>query len=97
LRRTDVPEAPRRVGRAARGPNVALALQVLRAEVARHRANVAASGRDPSCARVRLVIWRDACIHAGLERNRFHEVKQALERAGEIVIDGEFVALRDDL
>jgi hypothetical protein len=97
LQRVDPPEAPRRVGRAARGPNIDRALEVLRAEVERHRANVIASGRDPSCARVRLVTWRDACIRAGLERNRFHEVKQALERAGEIVIDGEFVALRDDL
>jgi hypothetical protein len=97
LQRVDPPEAPRRVGRAARGPNIHRAIEVLRAEVERHRANVIASGRDPSCARVRLVTWRDAALRAGLERNRFHEVKQALERAGEIVVDGEFVALRDDL
>jgi hypothetical protein len=97
LKRVDPPEAPRRVGRAARGPNIAIACEVLRAEVERHRANVIASGRDPSCARVRLVTWRDACIRAGLERNRYWEARQALERAGEIVIDGEFVALRDDL
>jgi hypothetical protein len=95
LQRVDPPEAPRRVGRAARGPNIDRALEVLRAEVERHRANVIASGRDPSCARVTIEAWRDACAAAGLDRRRFWEARQVLEREGAVVRDEQFVAPSD--
>jgi hypothetical protein len=94
LHRVDPPEAPRRVGRAGYGPNLAIAIEVLRAEVERHRANVIASGRDPDLARVTLNAWRDACVRAGLDRRRFWDARQALARAGETVEDGMFVSLR---
>jgi hypothetical protein len=94
LHRVDPPEAPRRVGRAGYGPNLAIAIEVLRAEVERHRENVAASGRDPDLARVTLNAWRDACVRAGLDRRRFWDARQALARAGETVEDGMFVSLR---
>lgn len=89
------PKPPTRIGRAGRGPNIDQALDVLRAEIDRHRANVAASGRDPSEARVTVQAWRDECTRAGIDRRRFWDARNALAKAGEIVEDPPFVTLRE--
>jgi len=73
------------------GKNQRKAFEVLRAEIERHRVNVIASGRDASEAQVSIEAWRDACATAGIDRKRFSEVKNTLEAAGAIWIEGVFV------
>lgn len=89
------PAAPTRIGRTCRGPNIEQALDVLRAEIERHRLNVEASGRDPNEARVTVQAWRDACVRAGIDRRRFWDVKQSLVKAGEITENAPFVTFRE--
>ena len=93
LESCDLPEPSPPAKADGTGKNQRLALRVLRATIDRHRANVAASGRDPSEARVLMGAWRDALHAEGLDRNRFHEVRAGLERAGLIRTDGAFVEL----
>jgi hypothetical protein len=40
-----------------------------------HRANLEAAGRDPDEARVSVDEWRQACVDAGMPRQRFAEIK----------------------
>jgi hypothetical protein len=89
----DLPEPTARSKAEGAGRNQQLALRVLHETIARHRANVEASGRDPADARVSIDAWRKALQAEGLDRNRFHEVRAGLERAGRIRIDGPFVEL----
>jgi len=77
----------------ATGKNQTLALEVLEAEIIRHRENVKASGRDPAAARVSVGAWRDACAVKGMDRRRFSEAKTALVAAGAVKLDGAFVLL----
>jgi hypothetical protein len=94
LHRVEAPACPAPKARnAGSGTNQRLALRVLRGTVDRHRRNVTESGRDPSEARVSIDAWRDALHAEGLHRNRFHEVRTALERACLIRTDGAFVEL----
>jgi RecA-family ATPase len=82
---------PEAAPRAPSGKNQKAALEVLETEIERHRANVKASGRDPSGARVSVDTWRDACAAAGLDRRRFSEAKAALLAAGAVQLQGGFV------
>lgn len=92
----DLPEPTPPAKNWAAGKNQRLALDVLRETIDRHRANVTASGRDPSEARVSIDAWRKALDAAGVHRNRFHEVRAGLERAGLIRVAGGFVELAED-
>jgi hypothetical protein len=84
---------PEEAPKAPSGKNQKAALEVLTAEIARHRKNVKDSGRDPSEARVSIDAWRDACGAAGIDRRRFSEAKLGLLDSKSIEIQGSFVAL----
>lgn len=57
----------------------------------KHRANVEAQGRDPDTARVSLEVWRDDCVHHGMPRARWYEVKAKLAEQGKVEIEQGFV------
>lgn len=67
-------------------------LEVLEAELSRHRENVEASGRDPEEARVSFDSWRRACLAAGVPRNRFYQARDALLGKGAIEVDSGYVS-----
>jgi hypothetical protein len=87
---------PEAAPKPATGKNQTLALEVLEAEIIRHRENVKASGRDPAAARVSVGAWRDACAVKGMDRRRFAEAKAALVAAGAVKLDGTFIFLASE-
>ncbi len=72
-----------------------LAIDTLKAEADRHCENVVASGRDQSEARVSVDAWRDACLSAGMPRQRFHQAKTALYEKSVIDLSHGFVHLSE--
>lgn len=75
-------EAPARKGTAGRGKWQVCGLESLEGEIARHRANMERAGRDPEEASVTVDSWRDACLKAGMPRNRFYDVRKTLREDG---------------
>ena len=73
------------------------AIRLLRDLEAIAQTNVAASGRDGSQARVMLKHWQSVCYQAwgAKNRQRFGNVKKALESKPSIAIDGDFVRTID--
>lgn len=74
-------EPPKR-GARARGKNQVQALAILKTEHAMRRANLAAGGRPGAPAPIEVDKWRSLCADAGIDRNRFHEARDGLEKAG---------------
>jgi len=77
--------------RAPSGKNQKAAMRIFEEELERHRANVKASGRNASEARVSLDTWRDVCAAAGIDRRRFSEAKAALLAARAIQLEDGYV------
>ncbi|MDN3518319.1 helicase RepA family protein [Aquisalimonas lutea] len=82
---------PPQHGQPARGKNQRIALALLERLEAEHRANVEADGRDPDTARVSVDAWRSACVAEGMDRRRFHQVKDSLNDHHAVVMDHGFV------
>jgi hypothetical protein len=82
---------PPKAGKAGRGPNQTLAMQCLKERLSVARSRLEASGGEPDEARVLIQAWRDDCAKAGIGRQRFPEVKDSLERAGSIRLEGDYV------
>lgn len=80
LREADVPKAPAK----GLGANQARAMSTLRRLYAQARSNLSKQGRDPDKALVSLAQWKEA---ADLTRNRFAEVRNALEERGAIIVE----------
>jgi hypothetical protein len=75
------------------GKNQKKALEILAGMIASHRANLRASGRPESEARVLLTAWRDDCMNEGVNRKRFSEAKADLLSMKAIETDGPFVII----
>jgi len=84
-------EPPARKGTTGRGKWQTSALETLETELLRHRKDVEASGRDPDTARVSVADWREACIKAGMPKNRFYDVRRTLRDDGLIHEEYGFV------
>jgi hypothetical protein len=67
------------------GKNQALALDLLKKLYA----------EKPPGASVTSKEWRDICIEQKIARQRFYEIKDGLEQAGFIILDGLFVFLKN--
>lgn len=78
---------PAKRGKTGRGKNQTKALQVLRDETKRHEDNLESFGGNPLDARVSIDTWKGACLDAGIPRNRFKEISDALLNAGIISIE----------
>lgn len=63
------------------------ALEAWDAAYARHRATLAAQGRDPDGAKVSVEAWRAACREAGIDRRRISDIQERLVAKGELVIE----------
>ncbi len=74
-----------------RGRNQSLALRVLRERHKRQRATLEEGGRDPAAARVLVVDWRQDCLDAGMNSNRFNEVKQSMTERGILEFSANYV------
>lgn len=74
-----------------RGKNQTKAISILESMLDERRANVIASGRDASLARVTLQEWREAVCAAINHRQRAYEATRALVDAGIVVREGGFV------
>ncbi|MBB3231067.1 AAA family ATPase [Halomonas stenophila] len=85
-------EPPQR-GKVGRGKNQTLALRELQRLYVEHHDRLESGGADPEEAMVRIDDWRDACGGAGISRQRFHDVKASLERAGEVLLAPPYVRL----
>lgn len=87
-------EPPPKQGKQGRGKNQTKALEVLQNLFDHHRVNLEEDGRDSESARVTADEWQLECkLRAGIERNRFKEVRRSLEEAGFVVVENGFVRL----
>lgn len=84
-------EPPARPGKTGRGKNQTKALSVLSDLLAHHQDNLVQDGREPASARVTIDEWRLGCDGEGIGKNRFYEVKSALERNGDVIVTNCFV------
>lgn len=85
-------EPPATRGKAGRGKHQIVALRVLRDLLNRQRERLESSGHDPETARVSLADWRDACADEGVDRRRFHEIRESLVKAGRVHLDHGYVS-----
>src|SRR5690554_127894 len=82
-------------GKAGRGKNQTKALAALRALYDDHRDRLARGGSDPEAAKVLIDDWRDELAADGFTRQRFHDVKASLERAGLVRLVPPYVELME--
>jgi len=69
-------------------------LEVLRALIKDHEANLERSGRQVTDARVSAVEWKEAAVDGDtVPKTRFYEAKKALIESGVVVLDGYHVSL----
>lgn len=80
-------------GKSGRGKNQTKALAALRVLYDEHRDRLARTGGDPEGARVLIDDWRDALADEGITRQRFHDVKASLERAGLVILQPPYIEM----
>lgn len=80
-------------GKSGRGKNQTKALAVLRALYDDHRDRLVRAGSEPVAAKVLTDDWRDELVADGFTRQRFHDVKNSLERAGLVRLVPPYVEL----
>lgn len=81
---------------AGTGKHLQAAITTLQTLYGRAVANVTKDGRDPDEAKVAIEFWRDACIGAGMHRNRFSESLAQLKAAGRIRCEYGFAYPNED-
>jgi len=84
-------DPPPRQTAAGKGRNQVKAMDILRELFEHHRANLEASGHSPAGARVTVEEWHDECARRGINKNRFREVKNALESQGVVAVENGYI------
>lgn len=82
---THVP--PPRAGKTGRGKNQSMALSLLAELLAQQRTKLERSGHNPDGARVKVDAWRDRLVDAGINKQRFYELRTTLVDAGLIEVE----------
>jgi len=89
-----MPQGPRATGL---GKNQEIAMKSLRALYAKARRNVEADGRNPADAKIFVDGWRADCERRGINRQRFHDLLNDLQKPDRrlIALDPPFVLLTE--
>ena len=86
-------EPPLKATTAGRGKNQKMALDVLRDLIKHHQKNLEDGGHDTAGARVAIGEWKQGCTTAGIDKDRFREVRRSFEEQGTVVVENGFVSL----